>query len=247
METFPALDDLLGGGLPYSPCYRSLWGQKLGEKREALWIDTTGDFSVERAVQILEDYQQTPDDLEATLEKLHISTAVDVESIQEIIRALDLQFSGPEDSPRIKCIVIDSITPLLGPYLSAVSAQGHAIMTGLMRYLRHLATRYSLLVLIVNNATLMSAPASSKGQMPFKPTSNPHSAFASTIRKPALGPSFTFMTDATLWVSFWPEQQESEKGSTTHVVEVFRSRFSKSNVWSTFSIASTGTLLPGSA
>ena len=44
--------------------------------------------------------------------------------------------------------MVDAITPLLGPLLSAVSAQGHAIMDGLMRELRALAQKYFLSVLV---------------------------------------------------------------------------------------------------
>lgn len=50
---------------------------------------------------------------------------------------------------------------------------------------------------------------------------NPDSVFASTDRKPALGPSFTFLTDTTLWLA---KRGSAEDGSATHVAEVFRSR-----------------------
>ncbi|KAJ4475796.1 P-loop containing nucleoside triphosphate hydrolase protein [Lentinula aciculospora] len=261
MDTLSALDEQLGGGLT---CTRVIeisgdrgsgksilllnWALELllkNKEIEILWIDTTGDFSVQRAVQILEHHQQTVDDMEAMLQRLHISTAVDIESVQKIFRALDLQLALQASIPRMKCVVIDSVTPLLGPFLSAVSSQGHAIMSAFMRYLRELATRHSLLVLLVNNATLMRAPSTGRSQTSAEPVSNPYSDFASTIRKPALGPSFTFMTDATLWVSIYPEQIENEDRSTAHVVEVFRSKFSVSRVWSTFKITSSGALLAG--
>ncbi|KAJ4467516.1 P-loop containing nucleoside triphosphate hydrolase protein [Lentinula lateritia] len=259
METLSSLDNYLGGGLP---CKRiiEISGDKGSGKSvlllncvlisllknkdiSALWIDTTGDFAIEKAVQILEYHRQTPDNMEIILQRLHISTAVDIESVQEIIRALDVQLAHQESIPRMRCIVIDPVTPLLSPYLSAVSSQGHAIMLAFMRYLHDLATRYSLLVLVVNNATLMRARSTNRAQIPVQAVSNPLSAFASTIRKPALGPSFTFMTDATLWVSLWPEKKQTEERSTAHVIEVFRSKFSVSNVWSPFRINSSGILL----
>ncbi|KAJ3890364.1 P-loop containing nucleoside triphosphate hydrolase protein, partial [Lentinula edodes] len=236
METLSSLDNYLGGGLP---CKRviEISGDKGSGKSvlllncvlisllknkniSALWIDTTGDFAIEKAVRILEYHRQTPDNMENILQRLHISTAVDIESVQEIIRALDVQLAHQESIPRMRCIVIDPVTPLLSPYLSAVSSQGHAIMSAFMRYLHDLATRYSLLVLVPRSTN--------KPQMPVQTVSNPLSAFASTIRKPALGPSFAFMTDATLWVSLWPEKKESEERSTAHVIEVFRSKFSVS-------------------
>lgn len=59
-----------------------------------------------------------------------------------------LRFQSDIASPRITCIVVDTITPVLGPLLSAVSAQGHAIMDGLMREFRALAQKHSLSVLV---------------------------------------------------------------------------------------------------
>ncbi|KAJ3741718.1 P-loop containing nucleoside triphosphate hydrolase protein [Lentinula detonsa] len=244
METLTSLDNYLDGGLP---CARviEISGDNDSGKRilllncvlmsllrnreiEGLWIDTTGDFVVERAVQILEYHQQSLDDMEILLQRLHISIATDMESVQQIIRALDFQLALVRTSSiQMKYIVIDSVTSLFGPYLSAVSSQGHAIMAAFMRYLRDFAKRYSVIILLINNATLMQPRSTARAQTTAEVT-NPRSVFASTIRKPALGPSFTFMTDATLWVSLWPAQEEDEEKFTTHVVEVFRSKFSVS-------------------
>jgi len=70
---------------------------------------------------------------------------------------------------------------------------------------------------------------------------NPASAFAYTARKPALGPSFAFLTDATLWLAR-PQTPEGEKqepepegggpepetraDDELRVAEVFRSKVS---------------------
>ncbi|KAJ3768711.1 P-loop containing nucleoside triphosphate hydrolase protein [Lentinula raphanica] len=258
MQTSTSLDDHLGGGLPCARVIEISGDRGSGKsilllnwvltsllrtpEMAVLWIDTTGDFAIDRAVRILEHHQQTLDDMEVMLQRLHISTAIDLESVQQIIRALGLQLAQASE-PRIKCVVIDSVTSLLGPYLSAVSSQGHAIMAAFMRYLHDLAKSYSLLILIVNNATLMRIQSTRKPQTSLDVVSNPHSAFASTIRKPALGPSFPFMTDATLWVARLPVKEEDGEGSTAHVIEVFRSRFSVSHVWTMFRIAASGALL----
>ncbi len=46
-----------------------------------------------------------------------------------------------------------------------------------------------------------------------------------TGREPGLGPSFTFMTDATLWLARRSrDEREGEADSTMHTAEVFRSR-----------------------
>jgi len=130
--------------------------------------------------------------------------------------------------------VVDAITPLVGPLLSAVSAQGHTIMDGLMRELRTLAQKHSLSVLVgAITFTLCPIPPTVPNQVINNTTSsypnNPQSVFASTVRKPALGPSFTALTDATLWLSKYNPTEEMAMSDydgsyTAHVAEVFRSR-----------------------
>jgi hypothetical protein len=66
-------------------------------------------------------------------------------------------------------------------------------------------TSFQICAKIINNATASTSH-------------NPHSAFSTTVRKPALGPSFTFLTDATLWLS------RICAGGDIYVAEVFRSR-----------------------
>ena len=74
---------------------------------------------------------------------------------------------------------------------------------------------------VINSATVF-AP----GENSLK--HNPNSAFSTTVKKPALGPSFTFLTDATLWLSAIRAERatmdELEDWSTTHVAEIFRSK-----------------------
>ena len=45
-------------------------------------------------------------------------------------------------------MVIDAITPLLGPLLGPTSAQGHAIMTDFMRQLQSLAQSTNIVILV---------------------------------------------------------------------------------------------------
>lgn len=55
---------------------------------------------------------------------------------------------------------------------------------------------------------------------------NPYSLFGNTVRKPALGPSFTFLTDVTVWVAKYDDE---EGRGTRHVLEVFRSKVAVSS------------------
>ncbi|KAG6864973.1 hypothetical protein C0991_005880 [Blastosporella zonata] len=173
-----------------------------------VWADTTGDFSVEQAAQILTTF-----DSEATLtalERLQISLVFDIEAAYSLLEELRSPPSVSTDPP-LSCIVFDAITPLLGPLLSAASAHGHSIMTEFMRQLRIFSQSQSCPIIIINNTSL----------------SIPNSNSASAPRKPALGPSFQFMTDATLWLSKPDDETamlDHERGYTIRSAEVLRSR-----------------------
>jgi RAD51-like protein 3 len=188
----------------------------------ALWIDTSGDFSAEKTAQLVRHFDIAVSD--KVLERLQVSLSFDIEAVHDVLEALHISLlSSRTVGPIVRWIVIDSITPLLLPSLSAVSSQGHAIMTTFMRRLRELARAFGITIMAINGT---SAAA------PF----NQSSAFASTIRKPALGPSFTFMTDCTLWLSKMKDIPDSEGSFSVHVAEVFRSRATRSKTWCTFQI-----------
>lgn len=188
----------------------------------ALWIDTSGDFSAEKTAQLVRYFDVAVSN--KVLERLQVSFGSNIEVVHDVLEALRISLSSSGTvGPTVQWIVIDSITPLLLPSLSAVSSQGHAMMTTFMRRLRELARTFGITIIVINGT---SAAA------PF----NQSSAFASTIRKPALGPSFTFMTDCTLWLSKTTDMLDSEGSFSLHVAEVFRSRATRSKTWCTFQI-----------
>ncbi|KAG1872111.1 P-loop containing nucleoside triphosphate hydrolase protein [Suillus tomentosus] len=188
----------------------------------ALWIDTSGDFSAEKTAQLVRHFDVAVSD--KVLERLQVSLGFNIEAVHDVLEALRISLSSSRTvGPTVQWIVLDSITPLLLPSLSAVSSQGHAMMTTFMRQLRELARTFGITIMVINGT---SAAA------PF----NQSSAFASTIRKPALGPSFTFMTDCTLWLSKMKDIPDPESPFSVHVAEVFRSRVTRSKTWCTFQI-----------
>ncbi|KAG1734176.1 P-loop containing nucleoside triphosphate hydrolase protein [Suillus lakei] len=189
----------------------------------ALWIDTSGDFSAEKTAQLVRRFDVAISD--KVLERLHVSLGFNIEAVHDILEALRVSLSGSGTiGPTVQWVVLDSITPLLLPPLSAVSSQGHAMMTTFMRRLRELAQTFGITIIVINGTSAVA---------PF----NPSSAFASTIRKPALGPSFTFMTDCSLWLSKTKDISDSECPFSVHVAEVFRSRATRSKTWCTFRIS----------
>ncbi|KAJ7095090.1 P-loop containing nucleoside triphosphate hydrolase protein [Mycena belliarum] len=193
-------------------------------KSGVLWVDSTGDFSAARAAEILE----LGDGARAVLDRLQISVAFEVDVVHEVLEELRLSLTLTPGI-RIRGIVVDTVTALLGPNLSPVSAQGHSIMTGLMRRLRAFAQSYSITVFVVNNSTAYT---------PFVARSTFNNP---SIRKPALGPSFAFLTDATLWLAEvrneGPDQQEHTGDECTkHVAQVYRSKVTASNTLCSFKI-----------
>ncbi|KAH9949902.1 P-loop containing nucleoside triphosphate hydrolase protein [Amylocystis lapponica] len=192
-----------------------------------LWMDTTGDFNPERIPALLPEVNGEA--AATVLERFQVALAFDIEAAHEVLETMRLSLSvrlfGSAFPPIVRCVVIDSITPLLGPLLSAVSSRGHAIMTSFMRQLRALADAFSLTILVINSSTV-SSPR------------NLDSAFVSTARKPALGPSFTFLTDTTVWLSDYKEdgQRHRDEEGSIHIAEIFRSRTTLSKTWCSFRI-----------
>ncbi|KAJ7162532.1 P-loop containing nucleoside triphosphate hydrolase protein [Mycena crocata] len=193
-----------------------------------LWIDTTGDFSAARASEVLELLNDpcTP----ATLGRLQISLAFEVDAVLEVLENLALSLSSTtHHAVRLGGIVVDAVTSLLGPLLSPVSSEGHAIMTGFMRQLRAFAQTFSITIFVVNNSAAFT---------PFvigSTSNNPN------IRKPALGPSFTFLTDATLWLALSKDcsarhEADTREEWTKHVAQVYRSKLTTSRTLCSFKI-----------
>ncbi|KAG6900577.1 hypothetical protein C0993_008294 [Termitomyces sp. T159_Od127] len=156
-----------------------------------VWVDTTGDFSAENSAQILKTFNSEA--ASTALDRLQVSLAFDIEAAYNILEELKAP-SATWSNTQLSCIVFDSITPLLGPHLSAVSAQGHSTMTEFMYHLRQFSRMHSCPILVINNTSL----------------STYNSKDPSENRKPALGPSFKFLTDATVWLSKCDERAESD-------------------------------------
>ncbi|KAG6828880.1 hypothetical protein H0H92_006436 [Tricholoma furcatifolium] len=190
------------------------------EDARAVWVDTTGDFSVERAAEILKTFESEASS--TALERLQISLAFDIESVYNVLEQLKSSYNVSTD-PRPTCVVFDAITPLLSPLLSAVSARGHAVMTDLMRYLRVFARSNACPILVTNHTSLLV----------------PNSDYKSAARKPALGPSFQFMTDATIWLSKHNQDSTSngEREYTVRSAEVLRSNCMMSKARALFKIS----------
>ena len=110
---------------------------------------------------------------------------------------------------QLRFIIINSVTPVFRTLLSAVSAEGHAKMVSFMRLLRSLPC-----VTLLTNSTTTSAP------------SGPGLSVFPSLRgtKPALGPTFTYLCDWTIWIGRTGEAFPASTDERGRIVEVWRSR-----------------------
>ncbi|KAF9446615.1 hypothetical protein P691DRAFT_708249 [Macrolepiota fuliginosa MF-IS2] len=189
------------------------------------WVDTAGDFSPDKASRIA-SYSA-----EVGLDRIHLSPALEIEELYDILDEIVALAKSGAPVLTVGYLVIDCITSLLGPLLSAAPSQGHAVMVNLMRQLKDIAQDHSITVIVINNSTSNSLQHGSH----------------SMTRKPALGPTFAFLTDATLWVAPHPTHGASRdpslfaEGSEDRVVYhllVLKSNSTPAHTSGTFSLNS---------
>ncbi|TEB25150.1 P-loop containing nucleoside triphosphate hydrolase protein [Coprinellus micaceus] len=137
---------------------------------------------------------------------MQVSLAFDTDTLHSVLDEL-FEYTAASDPPRI--LAIDAIAPLLGPILSGITSHGHALMTDLMLRLKTIANESRCTVLVINNATLKEPYDASK---------------TNQERKPALGPTFTFMTDTTLWLSQKAPEIDEEAAEKTSHLRILKSR-----------------------
>ncbi|KAH9989466.1 hypothetical protein BJV77DRAFT_948467 [Russula vinacea] len=168
----------------------------------ALWLDTTGNLAPARLATLASRSRDEPATHQEPLTRLNIASTFDTATAARTIEAFDTEggTSGrPESHARpFRIVVLDTVTALLGPHLSGISSQGHAEMTMFMRLLRTTAQKHGLCILVGTPSLRLSAQT---------PVLNDSTAAG----RPALGASFTFMSDATLWLArHWGRTEKYE-------------------------------------
>lgn len=105
----------------------------MNKDSRACWIDTNGDFSIDRALRVLEGVHggggggdSGRDALSSqrrtqVFDRLTVSRCFDVHSASETLNAI----ASNEALPRL--VVIDSVTPLFREHLDGKSAQGEPL------------------------------------------------------------------------------------------------------------------------
>lgn len=102
-------------------------------------------------------------------------------------------------------IVIDAITNVVSSMVAKNQVQGQGLMTSLMRSLEHLTNRHYICTILINAAVGINASSNSK--YPRRPEDNV-SIFSSTLGKPALGKTFTYLIDTSIFLSLVPKTKE---------------------------------------
>lgn len=123
--------------------------------------------------------------------------------------------------------------------------KGHAIITTLIRSLRHLCTRHSICALLVNSAVGLNPSNNPTYQ---RRTEDNASVFESTVGKPALGKTFSYLIDTSVFVSKIPIKREdaeiafddgnSRQWNSVGVFEVLKDKHgTREGQWALFHMA----------
>lgn len=159
----------------------------------------------------------------------------------------------PGTSGPIGMIIVDTITNVVSAMMVKSQVQGQALLASFMRSLQHLTSRYHICTILTNAAVGMN------------PSRNPEyqhgpredvSIFSSTKGKPALGKTFTFLIDTSVFLSTVPKTSDdafiafgdggkSSSYQKALILEVLKDRGgTREGRWAAFEIAAEVEFLP---
>lgn len=109
-------------------------------------------------------------------------------------------------SGQIGMIIIDKIATVVSSLMSKSQTTGQALLVSFMRTLSNLTLRHQICTILSNTAVGLasSLPFSSYKRRPEDNVS----IFSSTMGKPALGKTFTYMIDTSIFLSVVPSRME---------------------------------------
>ena len=105
-------------------------------------------------------------------------------------------------SVSIGMIIIDTITNVVSAMMAKSQIQGQALLASFMRSLHHLTSRHHICTILTNAA--VSRNHSRNPEYQHGPREDV-SIFSSTMGKPALGRTFTFLIDTSIFLSTVPK------------------------------------------
>ena len=158
-----------------------------------------------------------------------------------------------KDVGQVGLIVVDSITNVVGSLVAKSQTQGQALLASFMRSLHFLTSRHHICTVLTNAAVGLSA--SSNREYKRRPEDNV-SVFSSTPGKPALGKTFTYLIDTSIFLSTIPKTANDaaiaygNRGDASSfkkaiVLEVLKDRCgSREGRWATFEIFDEVKIVP---
>ena len=177
----------------------------------------------------------------------------DEEPQRELQHEADHLQGGEPHSGPIGMIIIDTITNVVSAMMVKSQVQGQALLASFMRSLHHLTFRYHVCT-ILTNAAIGSNPSHNPSYQ-HGPREDV-SIFSSTMGKPALGKTFTFLIDTSVFLSTVPKTSDDaiiafgggEKAPSYHkalIFEILKDRCgNREGRWAAFEIAAEVRLVP---
>ncbi|KAG9288509.1 hypothetical protein G9A89_015715 [Geosiphon pyriformis] len=166
-----------------------------------LFIDTSNCFSAQRVSSLFLNSDRFVNARDSgmdevdLMEKLRVSHCFDIYAVMDAIQAVADSIAQEREVfySNLRLIIIDSITAILSSLLTISTSQGHSLMLGLSRMLHTVAKKHQIAVLVINSA-VRAHP------------NNSMSAFSSTMTKPALGLTWTYLPKVQLHITHCPHE-----------------------------------------
>lgn len=178
--------------------------------------------------------------------------ALQAQTRQGSVNLGDLQ-GGDTYSDPIGMIIFDTITNVASAMMAKSQIQGQALLASFMRSLRHLTSRHHICTILTNAA--VSKNSSNNPEYQHGPREDV-SIFSSTRGKPALGKTFTFLIDTSIFLSTVPKTSadatvafgdggEARSYQKALILEVLKDRCgAREGRWAAFEIAAEVKIVP---
>lgn len=163
--------------------------------------------------------------------------------------------SVPPVPGSIGMIIIDNIANVTSSMMSRNQTSAQALLTTSLRSLHHATTSHGICTLLINAAVSLSPPANSMYSNSHRPSDNA-SVFSSTNGKPALGRTYAYLIDTSIFLSSIPKTREDAEvaygGSgdsagrwrSVGILEVLKDRYgNREGEWAAFEMEPGGELV----
>lgn len=163
-----------------------------------------------------------------------------------------LKGSDSSSNP-IGMVILDTITNVVSAMMAKSQVQGQALLASFMQSLHHLTSRHHICTILTNAA--VGKNSSNNPEYQRGPREDV-SIFSSTMGKPALGKTFTFLIDTSVFLSTVPKTSDDatiafgDGGQATSyqkalILEVLKDRCgTREGRWAAFELADDIRIVP---